>query len=174
LFRRGHHEENWVVSDLREIGMVVTETQRRVIFGCHVSGSLDGVVKIEKRSGVLEIKTHSKKSFDDLVAKGVKESKWQHYVQMACYAKGTNSQFSLYFAVCKDDDRIHTEIVPRDDEVADKYIERGKKIALSERMPPPVSVDPTWYLCKRCPAYGIICHRDQGVKHDSAKSNSGC
>ncbi len=169
LFRRGHHEENWVISDLREIGVVVTETQRKVVFGCHVSGSLDGVVKLDRRSGVLEIKTHSKKSFDELQAKGVKEAKWQHYVQMQCYMKGTNNRFALYFAVCKDDDRIHTEIVDYDDEVASKYIERGHKITMAERIPPPVSTDPSWWLCKFCAAHSF-CHKQEPTKYANCRT----
>ena len=45
LFRRGQNEEAQIISDLRAIGMVVNGTQRRVDFGSHVSGSLDGIGK---------------------------------------------------------------------------------------------------------------------------------
>jgi hypothetical protein len=47
---------------------------------------------------LLEIKTHAKKSFDELAKKGVKEAKWQHYVQMQVYLKGLNLKQALYFA----------------------------------------------------------------------------
>jgi CRISPR/Cas system-associated exonuclease Cas4 (RecB family) len=169
LFRRGHHEENWVISDLREAGIIVTETQRRVVFGSHVSGSLDGVVKIDRRNGVLEVKTHSKKSFDELAAKGVKDAKWQHYVQMVCYMHGTNMAYALYVAVCKDDDRLHIELIEADPETAVKYIERGKKLALAERMPPPISTDPSWWQCKFCPAYSF-CHEKKPIKHANCRT----
>ena len=48
LFRRGHHEENWIVQDLRAIGVHIRATggkQSRVEFGSHVSGSLDGIIE---------------------------------------------------------------------------------------------------------------------------------
>ena len=70
LFRRGHNEEATIISDLRAIGMSVNGTQRRVDFGSHVSGSLDGIGKgvlgAPKTEHVLEFKTHSLKSFNDL------------------------------------------------------------------------------------------------------------
>lgn len=169
LFRRGHNEENWVVSDLREIGAIVTETQRRVVFGAHVSGSIDGIVKFDRVPHLLEIKTHSKKSFDELAKKGVKEAKWQHFVQMQVYLKGLNMARALYFAVCKDDDRIHTEFVEYDAEVAEKYIQRGRTIALAERIPPPVSTDPSWYLCTWCPAHPF-CHKQEPIKHATCRT----
>jgi hypothetical protein len=53
LFRRGQDEEAKVVSDLRAIGLNVQKTgenQSRVDFGCHVGGSVDGVIE----SGVPE------------------------------------------------------------------------------------------------------------------------
>ena len=173
LFRRGHKEEDWVISDLRAIGVHVYDTQRSVIFGCHVSGSLDGVVKnlptAPKKTAILEIKTHSKKSFDDLVKNGVEKSKFTHFVQMNTYMAGTNINRALYYAVCKDDDRIYTEWLHHSPEVSDKYIARGKMLALAERLPPPVSTDPTWYQCKMCAAHAF-CHEKEPVKHANCRT----
>ena len=53
LFRRGQNEEATVVADLKAIGMDIQHTgadQSRVDFGCHVSGSVDGVIA----SGMIE------------------------------------------------------------------------------------------------------------------------
>lgn len=173
LFRRGHKEEDWVIADLRAIGIHVFDTQRRVIFGCHVSGSIDGMVKnvphAPKSQAILEIKTHSLKSFNDLTKNGVEKSKPQHWVQMHTYMHGTNTSRALYYAVCKDDDRIHTEWIHYDKAVAEKYINRGKVLALTERMPPPVSSDPTWYQCKMCAAHAF-CHEKAPVKHANCRT----
>lgn len=167
IFRRGQNEEATVISDLRAIGMDVRtgKQQERVDFGSHVSGSLDGIIEggvpeAPKKRHILEIKTHSKKSFDDLEKNGVEKSKPMHWVQMMTYMHGKKIDRALYVAICKDDDRIHTERVRYDKEVAEKYIERGRRIALSDRMPEPISADPSWYQCKMCPAYGIVCHRE--------------
>lgn len=157
LFRRGHEEEPNIISDLRAINMDVRKvsSQHRVDFGSHVSGSLDaiidsGVPDAPKTKHVAEFKTHSKKSFDDLVKHGVEKSKPEHYVQMQVYMQGTGLDRALYLAVCKDDDRIHTERVKFDKDVALPAIERGQRIALSDRMPEPLSADASWYQCKFC------------------------
>jgi hypothetical protein len=167
LFRRGHNEEASIISDLRAIGCVVHDRmadgrQHRVELAPHVGGSLDaiidsGVPEAPKARHVAEFKTHSRKSFDDLVANGVAKSKPLHHVQMQTYMYGMGIDRALYVAVCKDDDRLHVERVERDRSIAEKYIERGARIALAERMPPGISDDPSWYECKFCPAHDM-CH----------------
>jgi hypothetical protein len=160
LFRRGQMEEATVVSDLRRAGFDVSEClnqQRYLDFGCHVGGSPDGVIygipEAMRTLHTLEIKTHSKKSFDDYLKHGVQKSKPMHYIQMQCYMRKRKTKRALYYPVCKDDDRVCTERVRLDAELADKYIERGHRIALSERLPEPLSTDPSWYQCKFCAAH---------------------
>jgi len=161
LFRRGHHEENFIVSDLRSAGVDIRDTtgaQSRVDFGTHVSGSIDGVIHsgvpgAEKGKHIAEFKTHAKKSFDAVVKEGVEKSKWMHYVQMQVYMLGSKIDRALYLAVCKDDDRIYTERVRLDKELAQKFVDRGHRIALTDRLPEPMSADPTWYECMYCPGH---------------------
>jgi hypothetical protein len=158
LFRRGHNEEQQIINDLRAIGMdvrVPSSGQSRVEFGCHVSGSLDariekGVPGATKTPHIAEFKTHSLKSFNELNSKGVQAAKPMHWAQMQVYMLGTKLDRALYVAVCKDDDRIYTERVHFDKEAAQKFVDRGRRITLSDRMPEPMSVDPTWYECKYC------------------------
>ena len=177
LFRRGQMEEAVIVSDLRAIGIDVRCTgkhQVRVDFGAHVSGSVDaiiesGVPEAPKKRHVAEFKTHSKKSFDDLEKNGVEKSKPMHWVQMQLYMHGTKIDRALYLAVCKDDDRIYTERVRYQKEVAEKYIERGRRIALSDRMPEPISTDPSWYQCKFCDAHEF-CHETKTTKHVNCRT----
>lgn len=178
LFRRGHNEEFSVIADLKAAMVDVIEpptgTQFRVDFGWHVSGSLDGKINRglpespEKRH-ILEIKTHAKKSFDDLLKKGVEQSKPMHFIQMQVYMHGIGIDRALYYAVCKDDDRLYTERVRYDKEVAEKYIARGHRIVQSERMPEPCSADPTWYQCKFCPAHSF-CHDAQPIKEANCRT----
>jgi len=176
LFRRGHQEEVNIISDLRSIGVDVRKvsSQHRVDFGSHVSGSLDaiidkGVPEAPKSKHVAEFKTHSKKSFDALVKDGVEKSKPEHFVQMQVYMHGTGIDRALYLAVCKDDDRIHTERVKLDKEVAEKAIRRGHYIALSDSMPPPISEDASWYQCKFCDAHEF-CHQSKTTKHVNCRT----
>lgn len=169
LFRRGQLEESTVVSDLRSAGCHVTDTgesQSRVDFGCHVSGSIDGIIKsgvpeAPKKPHVLEIKTHSLKSFNELEAKGVQLAKPLHWAQMQVYMLGAGVDRALYYAVCKDDDRIYTERVRLCEESAEAFVTRGQRIALTERMPEPIAgASPSWYVCKFCPYYNF-CHQSK-------------
>lgn len=174
LFRRGHKEEDVIISDLRSIGVDIRSSQRRVDFGNHVSGSLDGVIEkgvpeAPKARHVAEFKTHSKKSFDDMEKNGVEKSKPQHFVQMQVYMHGTSIKRALYLAVCKDDDRIYTERVRYDKKVAEDAIIRGKRIAMADRMPEPCSADPSWYQCKFCPAHSF-CHKAEPTKRVNCRT----
>lgn len=176
LFRRGHQEEANIISDLRAIGMDVRKvsSQHRVDFGGHVSGSLDaiidaGVPEAPKTKHVAEFKTHSKKSFDALVKDGVEKAKPEHFVQMQIYMAGTGLDRALYLAVCKDDDRIHTERVKFDKDVALPAIQRGQRIALLDRMPEPLSADPSWYQCKFCDGRDQ-CFGSKTTKHANCRT----
>jgi len=166
LFRRGHNEEAGVISDLRAAGCEVMDadgTGRQYGFrDGHFAGSIDGMVlagipEAPTKPHVLEAKTHSLKSFNDVVAKGVKASKPMHYAQMQTYMARMSVDRALYFAVCKDDDRIYTERVRFDKEEAERLSDRAQRIIASDRMPEPISADPTWYQCKFCAA-ADLCH----------------
>lgn len=176
LFRRGHQEEENIIKDLRAIGVMVkpVDTQDGVNFGCHVSGSIDaviegGVPEAPNKRHIGEFKTHSLKSFNDVEAKGVEKSKPEHYAQMQVYMHGTGIDRALYVAVCKDNDRIYTERVRYDKEMAEKLVARGKRVALSERMPPPISTDPSWFQCKFCDAHSF-CHETHLTEHVNCRT----
>lgn len=168
LFKRGQMEESTIVQNLRMIGIKINATggeQSRVKFGCHVSGSLDGIIEYgvpeaPTKRHVAEFKTHSKKSFETLLKEGVEKAKFQHFIQMQIYMHGTKIDRALYLAVCKDDDRLYTERVRYDKAIAEKYLARGQRIAMSEEMPPPISTNASWYQCKFCAAYSF-CHEKQ-------------
>jgi hypothetical protein len=167
LFRRGHSEEAHVVFDLQNAGMVVDdhdkETGRQFQFADgHFAGSTDGIIRsgvpdAPKKPHVLEIKTHSLKSFTAVKKDGVQKSKPQHYAQMQVYMRKLGIDRALYFAVCKDNDQIHTERVKLDAEYADELIGKAQWIIRQDRMPEPISADPTWYQCSYCPARRL-CH----------------
>lgn len=164
LFRRGQREEETIVKDLMAAGIAIhstcldTEGQSHVDFGCHVSGSVDGIIEsgvpgAEKTRHVAEFKTHSLKSFRELQSKGVKEAKRRHWWQMQGYMLGTGIERALYVAVCKDNDEMYTERVYLDKPMAEALIRRGHTLALSERIPEPLSADPLWYQCRFCTAH---------------------
>lgn len=173
LFRRGHNEEKTLIADLEAIGIRISGTQDRVDFGSHVSGSIDGladgVPEAPKTTHIVEFKTHSQKSFDELCKDGVRKAKPLHYGQMNVYMLGKGLERALYIAVCKNNDALYTERVKLDREYAEKLVERGRRIALSERMPPPISTDGSWYQCKWCPAWDM-CHGSRQTKEANCRT----
>jgi len=178
LFRRGHNEEFTLVEDLKAAGLTIehagADPQKRVSFGCNVSGSLDGIItsgvpEAPEKRHILEMKTHSKKSFDDLLKHGVEKSKPMHYAQMQVYMLGIGIDRALYVSICKDDDRIYTERVKLNKDYATKKVERSKRIAMSDTMPPPISTRPDWYQCKLCSAYEF-CHKTKTTKEVNCRT----
>jgi hypothetical protein len=125
----------------------------------HLGGTADALIEIEGIKYVLEIKTHNQKSFDDLIKHGLIKSKRQHYVQLIIYIMTLNIDKGIYFAVNKNDDNIYTEEVERNDELAERYIRKGKFLALSQEIPPVIGNDETWFQCRQCD-YGKFCYSD--------------
>jgi hypothetical protein len=56
-----------------------------------------------------------------------------------------------------------------DKEVAEKYIQRGHRLATEDRIPPPISTDPSWYQCKFCDAHEF-CHSTKTTKHVNCRT----
>ena len=176
LFRRGHMEEVTAIADLRAIGVTIDhclDDQLRISYGSHVSGSPDGLITgglpESSKPHLLEIKTHGDKSFKQLLAQGLKESKPQHYAQMQVGMMGLKVERGFYYAVNKNTDEIYTERIKIDQPLAQKYIDRGQRLATEEMIPPPISADPTWYQCKMCPAHSF-CHEKKDIERRNCRT----
>ena len=171
LFSTGQREESRILEELRGIGATVWETdpatgaQWRVsAHDGHFGGSLDGVAKGlpegPKTPAVLEFKTHSHKSFMDVVAKRVREAKPQHFDQMTVYMGLMDLQRALYVAVDKDTDDMYCEWVEFDSDRFKQLMARAEKLIGMNAPPDRISDDPTHWQCKFCSFYKA-CH--QGV-----------
>lgn len=163
LFRFGHDFEATAVEWLAMAGITVRATgadQMRVGFGGHVSGSIDGIASGLPQSGkghVFECKTHSAKSFAEVKRHGVYAAKPMHWCQMQVYMLGTGLERALYFAFNKDTHEVYTERVRLDKAAAQALVERGKRIAVSDEMPDPVSTNPDIPPCLFCD-FKTFCH----------------
>lgn len=168
LFNRGHLEEARFIAMLLAIGVQVYQqdangNQFRISdLGGHFGGSGDGIgvgiPDLDPNSKcVLEFKTHGLKSFEKLVAYGVKEAKPEHYTQMQVYMRKMGIPAALYMAVNKNDDEIHAEIIYLDPIHADQFIDRGRQIIMLKQAPAGISTSPGWYECKFC-EMKQICH----------------
>jgi len=177
LFKRGHDEEPRVIDLLKSIGLDITnygEDQLSVHVKGHISGALDGIIQSgvpesPNEKHVLEIKTHSLKSFNDLIKNGVKASKPVHYSQVQLYMHATGIKKALYFAICKDDDRIYTEIIEYSSYAADSIVDHAHDVSLRDEIPERISHDPTWWICKMC-AYHDTCHVSKLTKNVNCRT----
>lgn len=139
----------------------------------HFGGSLDGKawppleVPGVKTQLLLEFKTHNKDSFAKLIKarvdkepSPVKKIKPEHWAQMQTYMEHEDLDAALYCAVCKDNDDRYYELVRRDREAGQKYIERAHRIIYSVTAPDRVGKHPSWFECKFC-SYQGICHYNE-------------
>ncbi|TSA08630.1 MAG: oxidoreductase [Comamonadaceae bacterium] len=168
LFETGQLEEARLVRNLRRTGATVLEvdpeTGRQIrvqAHGGHFGGSLDGaalnLIEAPKTWHVLEFKTHSSKSFTDLVAKKVQISKPQHFAQMQIYMHLTGITRAMYLAVNKDTDDLHVERIELDSAFAQKLLDKAQRIIFAAVPLARISDDPSWYQCRLCD-HAALCH----------------
>ena len=168
LFETGNREEERLVRNLRRTGATVLEVdpetgrQYRVqAHGGHFGGSLDGVairlLEAPKAWHVLEFKTHSNKSFTDLVAKKVRESKPQHFAQMQIYMHLMGMNRAMYLAVNKDTDDLYVQRMEADVAYTEQLLEKARRIIFAPTPLPRISEEPSWYQCRLCD-HADVCH----------------
>lgn len=157
LFDTGNKEEARVYADLERIGCKVVATQYEVVSESelikgHIDGVVIGIPEDPKTPHLLEIKTHSLKSFEKLQERGVGKAKPQHYAQMQLYMYLAKPQLekALYFAVNKNTDEIYCEIIRLDQKSAQNLIGKGKQIARSYEMPVRAKDTFEYQPCKYC------------------------
>lgn len=171
MFETGHREEGRLVENLRALDIelyTMDEVSGKQISVSavrgHFAGSVDGVGRGfeegPKTWAVLECKTHNAKSFADLLKKGVRTAKPQHYVQMQMYMGLLELERAMYLSQNKDDDDLYSEWVHFDAEVFQKYLKRAESCVSSATPPEGISKDPSWYECKWCDFYEH-CHGQQ-------------
>lgn len=177
LFDRGKREEAVVVEELRAIGVQLHVEESGKQIECrdasgHFGGSVDGVglgfPEAPKTWAVLEVKTHSAKSFTELRKLGVAESKPQHYAQMQVYMGLLSLERAMYFAVNKDNDEIYTEWVHFDQEAFVELLARARRVLDAKEPPAKLSETPTHWQCKGCPHFKL-CHQ-QAVAEISCRT----
>jgi hypothetical protein len=170
LFNRGHLEEGRFIAMLQMIGAQVYQQDENGkqfrISDCagHYGGSGDGIavgipdLQPDQRC-LLEFKTHNDKSFVSLQAKGVKEAKPEHYVQMQQYMGKMGLACALYGAVNKNTDELHLELVLYDSANQEEFLQRAHKIVWMTEPPKKVNESPGWFECKWCD-HRPVCHLD--------------
>lgn len=161
LFDTGNLAEARFVADLRRIGVTVLEvdpeTGRQWQFRdetSHFGGSCDAIAmgfpEAPKSWAIVEMKTHSDKSFKSLTKDGVEKSKPEHYAQCQVYMFMANIERTMYVAANKNDDSLYVERIKLDTAFAMRMMAKAKNIIASQNPPERISQDPNWFICKWC------------------------
>lgn len=178
LFNRGHREEDRFVEWLRGIGCEVSthdETQPKNSKGeypqhrvsgvmGHFGGSLDAIIKLPPRYGILkpvlgEFKTSGTGSkFTDTRDKGMIIKKPQHYAQTSLYGYKRDFSHVLYNIINKNDDDLHIELTKLNHDLGRQLEAKAERIIMSQTPPARLSDNPTFFGCKFC-AMADMCHR---------------
>lgn len=141
LFKRGHFEELIMCEDLKSVGIKLEHTgkdQLEVNFCSHGKGHPDGIIKAAKNM-LWECKTFNDENFKKLKENGVKESKFEHYIQIQIYLHELNKKMiiehALYTAINKNDDELYFEIINYDKFAALDHIRKAERIIKSPTQP---------------------------------------
>lgn len=167
LFNRGHREEFHFQAMLQGAGFKILESCegqggfKRGFF----AGHWDGRVERDGKTYTVEYKTHSDKSFKLLQLNDVREAKPIHYAQMMVYAKEQGADGAIYMAVNKNNDDLHIEVLPRDDEHACSMADRALNIGTTFKPPAKIAKSITDFRCKFCSAKPV-CHGVSAMRID--------
>lgn len=168
LFNRGHLEEARFIALLLGIDCKVYQQdeygkQFRISHaGGHFGGSGDGVIvglpDLAPQTPALgEFKTHGDKSFLELKKKGMRDAKFEHYVQMQVYMRKMNLAIGFYLAVNKNTDELYAEIIMLDTAVADQFLDRGQNLVFLDAPPEKINKSPGFFKCVNCD-FKPVCH----------------
>lgn len=175
LFNRGHREEEQCAKVLTWMGFFVRtidpDTNKQYNFsavGGHYGGSGDSVVIApwipdENFRILVEYKTHNDNQFQKLKKDKLKISHPKHYAQLCAYGKAFKVRYGLYFAVNKDDDEAHFELLELDWNYGTQLENKASDIITSQVPLPKLSEQPSYYECKYCNFHGI-CHYNEPVE----------
>ncbi|CAB4194467.1 hypothetical protein UFOVP1254_74 [uncultured Caudovirales phage] len=169
LFNRGHLEEARFIALLLSIGVTIYQQDangkqfRIADAGGHFGGSGDGIamgipdLPDANMPCLLEFKTHNNKSFTKLEKEGMRESKFEHFVQMQVYMEKMSLPIGLYGAVNKDNDALYLELVPKDTLTGPRFVARGIELVFYPKAPKRINESPGWFGCSFCD-HKPVCH----------------
>lgn len=162
LFNRGHREEQRMIEFLQGIGFKVRShdeqgKQLRISScGGHFGGSQDAeLIHPQLGTGLGEFKTSGTgRKFSEIVEKGVKLAKPQHWAQMCTYGRARGYTWAIYMCANKNDDDLHVEYVKLDWNAGLHAEQRANDIITAQLPPEKCTSSPAYWLCKSCPFKG--------------------
>jgi len=160
LFETGNLQEDRIVSDLKTAKYAVYEkdsngeqftfTDKTGHFVVKTDGVIKGIPSAENTPHVLEIKTHNKKSFEELEKKGVVISKPMHYYQVQAGMLFSGIERGLYLALCKDNEQFYVRRIKPDTHTQNDILKRIDILVNAEIRPARIGESPETYPCRWC------------------------
>jgi len=170
LFETGTRAEDFMVEDLKRIGIEITDRQEELWgFAKHAHGFTDGrahnVPEAPKTPHLVEFKTHNDKNFQKLQKEKVKVGFPKHYAQVQRYMKGTKLTRTLYIGYNKNTSAYYVERLRYDASFANDLVRKEREIILNPNAPTKKFMR-TWFECKWCDHFGVC--------HDGAALDENC
>jgi hypothetical protein len=177
LFGRGHTEEYKMVENLKAIGFNVLDVDENTgkqwavpfLENGHGFGYTDGVLSDSKGrlEGwlLLEVKSHSERSFKDLQKRGVEVAHRKHYAQMQLYMKMQQLPKALYAAMCKNDESTYFEVIVFNDSYAERLLEKGIRLTSTDVAPHRISLKADSMHCRFC-SDAPTCHGSEPAQRN--------
>lgn len=183
LFARGDREEHVLIDLLRGAGFTVRtpledgpeDFQFQDCEG-HFAGTADGAISPETLTELLDnkmvieeaqwfclsFKTYNKKNFADLKRCGVKENDPKYWHQEQTYMGELGFEWTLFCAVCKDDDELYFEWLPFNQIDFSTNLNKAETIINAQTPPERISNDPKTWTCRYC-QFNRICHENTPI-----------
>ena len=170
IFAAGHVFEELSIRWLRAAGFDLRDRGADgeqfgfVAAGGRLRGHADGVIVGGPDVGIawpalFEHKALGMKSWNDVVKRGLRQSKPIYFAQVQLYMAYFNLEVALLTALNRDSLALHHEVVPFDPAEAQRLSDRAVDIlraAAAGELPPRIAANADFYLCRFCP-YATRC-----------------
>ena len=170
IFAAGHVFEELSIRWLRAAGFDLRDRGADgeqfgfVAAGGRLRGHADGVIVAGPDVGItwpalFEHKALGAKSWNDVVKRGLRQSKPIYFAQVQLYMAYFNLEVALLTALNRDSLALHHEVVPFDPAEAQRLSDRAVDIlraAAAGELPPRVAAHADFFVCRFCP-YAARC-----------------
>ncbi len=120
-------------------------------------GNVDGMLEIDGRFVILEIKTANDANFQTFFKKGLRTWNPGYYSQVQAYMGMKGVKEAYIVVLNKNTAQLHDERVEFDDIFYHELKTKAKIISESEEPPERINKNPMFYICSMC-QYKEVCH----------------
>ena len=125
-----------------------------------LQGHMDGIIYINGKPGVLEIKTANNASFNKFKNSNLRHWNDGYFMQIMAYIGMSKLEYAYVVALNKDTSEIHSEYVLFDEDVFQEIITKAEVIVKANEAPPRINKSPLYFICNMC-KYKKVCHSNK-------------